>query len=118
MNKMAILEGLLFVVGEDGLTFEQIEDVLDITEEEAKNHPRRNVITRALGTERMIIVDIYKKDINKAVKNNKFHVYAISTIDEGIEILTGVPAGSKDTPGTINYLVYNTLKKFAKQSNQ
>lgn len=36
-----------------------------ITEEEAKNHPRRNVITRALGTERMIIVDIYKKDINK-----------------------------------------------------
>lgn len=35
MNK-AVLEGLLFVVGEDGLTFEQIEDVLDITEEEAK----------------------------------------------------------------------------------
>ena len=33
MNK-AVLEGLLFVVGEDGLTFEQIEDVLDITEEE------------------------------------------------------------------------------------
>ena len=35
MNK-AVLEGLLFVVGEEGLTFEQIEDVLDITEEEAK----------------------------------------------------------------------------------
>ena len=35
MNK-AVLEGLLFVVGEDGHTFEQIEDVLDITEEEAK----------------------------------------------------------------------------------
>ena len=35
MNK-AVLEGLLSVVGEDGLTFEQIEDVLDITEEEAK----------------------------------------------------------------------------------
>jgi segregation and condensation protein B len=35
VNK-AVLEGLLFVVGEDGLTFEQIEDVLDITEEEAK----------------------------------------------------------------------------------
>lgn len=36
-----------------------------ITEEEAKTHPRRNVITRALGTEQMIIVDIYKEDINK-----------------------------------------------------
>lgn len=35
MNK-AVLEGLLFVVGEDGLTFEQIEDVLNIEEAEAK----------------------------------------------------------------------------------
>lgn len=35
MNK-AVLEGLLFVVGEDGLTLEQIEDVLEITEDEAK----------------------------------------------------------------------------------
>lgn len=35
MNK-AVLEGLLFVVGEDGLTFEQIEDVLEISEDESK----------------------------------------------------------------------------------
>ena len=34
--KKAVLEGLLFVVGEDGLTFEQIEDVLEINEDEAK----------------------------------------------------------------------------------
>ncbi len=36
MNK-AVLEGLLFVVGEDGLTIEQISDVLEISLEEAKN---------------------------------------------------------------------------------
>ena len=36
MNKLAVLEGLLFVVGEEGLTFEQIEDVLELNEEEAK----------------------------------------------------------------------------------
>ena len=36
MNK-AVLEGLLFVVGEDGLTLNQIEDVLEINEEESKN---------------------------------------------------------------------------------
>lgn len=36
MNKSAVLEGLLFVVGEDGLTLTQIEDILDLTEEEAK----------------------------------------------------------------------------------
>lgn len=34
--KKAVLEGLLFVVGEEGLTFDQIEDVLEIDEEESK----------------------------------------------------------------------------------
>ncbi len=33
----AILEGLLFVVGEDGLTLEQIKDVLEVEEDVAKN---------------------------------------------------------------------------------
>ena len=33
----AVLEGLLFVVGEEGLTLEQIEDVLEIDEEASKN---------------------------------------------------------------------------------
>jgi len=33
------------------------------------------------------------------VKNGKFHIYAISTIDQGIEILTGVPAGKKNKDG-------------------
>lgn len=36
VNKVAILEGLLFVVGEEGLTLHQIMDILDITNEEAK----------------------------------------------------------------------------------
>lgn len=36
MNKIAILEGLLFVVGEDGLTINQIMDILEIENEEAK----------------------------------------------------------------------------------
>ena len=58
------------------------------------------------------------KEIVEAVKNKKFHIYAVSNIDEGIEILTGVPAGNKDIPGTINYLVYQTLQKFAKASKK
>ena len=36
MENKAILEGLLFVVGEDGLNIEQIKDVLQIEEDEAK----------------------------------------------------------------------------------
>jgi len=35
-NLQAVLEGLLFVVGEEGLTLSQMEEVLEITEEEAK----------------------------------------------------------------------------------
>ena len=60
-------------------------------------------------------------EIIEAVKEKKFHIYAISTIEEGIEVLTGVPAGRKDKDGhfpagTINYLVYEKLKKYAKIS--
>ena len=58
-----------------------------------------------------------KDEVVEDVKNKKFHIYTASTIDEGIEVLTGVPAGDKDVPGTINYLVYQTLKKFASKAN-
>ena len=58
-------------------------------------------------------------EIIDTVKKGKFHIYAVSTIDEGIEILTGVPAGKRDKNGnfplgTINYLAYEKLKKFTK----
>lgn len=36
MNLEAVLEGMLFVVGEDGLTINQIKDVLNLNDEEAK----------------------------------------------------------------------------------
>ena len=60
-------------------------------------------------------------EIIESVKRGKFHIYAVKTIDEGIEILTGVPAGKKDRNGkfplgTINYLAYEKLKKFTKAS--
>lgn len=70
--------------------------------------PIQNVVNLSLSDE---IID--------AVKNKKFHIYAVSTIEEGIEILTGVPAGRKDTlgnfpAGSVNYLAYEKLKKYAK----
>lgn len=39
-----------------------------ITKEEAKTHPRRNHITRAIGTDAMVIVDIFKKQTQKGDK--------------------------------------------------
>ncbi len=62
-------------------------------------------------------------EIINAVKEGQFHIYAIHTIEEGIELLTGVPAGRKDKfgkfpAGTINYLAYEKLKKYAEYSNK
>lgn len=56
-------------------------------------------------------------EVINSVKEGNFHVYAISTIDEGIEILTGVPAGKKNKDGkfpagTIKYLAYEKLKQY------
>lgn len=79
------------------------------------------------GSQGVMIPKLNEKNLNlssevvEAVKNREFHIYAISTIDEGIELLTGVPAGKKDangnfTAGTVNHLAYEKLKKFAKLS--
>ncbi len=60
-------------------------------------------------------------DVIKAVKDGMFHIYAIKNIDEGIELLTGVPAGKKNkngeyTVGTVNYLVNEKLKKYSSKT--
>ncbi|MGN1310776.1 MAG: Lon protease family protein [Clostridia bacterium] len=80
--------------------------------------------TKGLNYEQGVIIPIQNvknlhlsDEIINAVKEGKFHIYAVSTIDEGIEILTGVPAGKKNAngkfpAGTINYLVYEKLKKY------
>ena len=62
-------------------------------------------------------------EVIEAVKNKQFHIYSVSTIEEGIEILTGVPAGKKDEnghfpSGTINDLVYKKLKKYSQVVNK
>ena len=62
-------------------------------------------------------------EVIQSVKEGMFHIYAISTIDEGIEILTGVPAGKKNKDGsfpagTIKHLAYEKLKKYAENSKK
>ena len=45
-----------------------VQELIDsgtITEEEGRNHPKKNIITRALGTARNVVVDIFKIDKNK-----------------------------------------------------
>lgn len=61
------------------------------------------------------------REVIEAVKKNKFHIYPVSKIDQGIEILTGVPAGKLQNGsypnGTINYLVEQKLKKYYNIAN-
>lgn len=40
-----------------------------------------------------------RRDVVDAVQSGTFHIYAVKTIDEGIEILMGVPAGERDASG-------------------
>ncbi|HPQ69924.1 MAG TPA: ATP-binding protein [bacterium] len=60
-----------------------------------------------------------REEIVTAVKNRKFNVWAVKTIDEGIALLTGVPAGKKKDDGTypkgtINCLVDARLDEMAR----
>jgi len=53
----------------------------------------------------------------EAVKAGKFHIWSVSTIEQGIEILTGIPAGERGEDGvypegTINFLVDKRLNEF------
>jgi predicted ATP-dependent protease len=56
-------------------------------------------------------------DVVEAIAKGSFHVYAISTVEEGIELLTGVPAGVADEDGhylegTLFRAVEMRLKRF------
>ncbi len=62
-----------------------------------------------------------KKEVIDAVKNKQFHIYPVATVEEGISILTGKPAGKPDQEGnypdgTIFGKVQQKLKKYIKKS--
>ena len=54
-----------------------------------------------------------KEEVVDAIKAGKFTIWAAGTIEEGIEVLTGVKAGSIWEDGTLMNLVNNTLTVFA-----
>jgi predicted ATP-dependent protease len=61
-----------------------------------------------------------REEVVDAVRQGRFHIYSATTVDEGIEILTGVPAGEKQKDGvypedTINCLVNKRLEEMAER---
>ena len=64
-----------------------------------------------------------KDEVIEAVRTGKFHIWAVETIDDGIEILTGIKAGSVSEEGTVfskvNDMIYaysDKLKKFGEET--
>ena len=61
-----------------------------------------------------------RQDVVEAVEAGQFHVYPVQTVDQGIELLTGVPAGERDEEGnfpegSINQLVEARLIELAER---
>jgi predicted ATP-dependent protease len=61
-----------------------------------------------------------KEQVVETAREGGFHIYAVSTVDEGIELLTGVPAGRRQQDGTfpegtVNYLVQKRLRELAEK---
>lgn len=59
-----------------------------------------------------------RENVLEAVKENKFHIFAVSTVSEAIEILTGVPAGERKDgrfpDKTVHHAAEKRLRELAK----
>jgi predicted ATP-dependent protease len=78
---------------------------------------RQGVMIPAANVKNLML----KQEIVEAVRQNLFHVYPVSTISEGMSILTGMPAGTMDSDGlypetTVYGRVQKKLKTFLKRS--
>ncbi|MBO6001099.1 MAG: AAA family ATPase [Spirochaetales bacterium] len=85
--------------------FFAICEIMGLTGHQGVIIPRQNIKT-------LILTD----KVLKAIEQHKFHIYPISTIDEGMEILTLRQSGIRNVkgnfpPDTINHIIENRLKK-------
>jgi predicted ATP-dependent protease len=94
---------------------EKIEGFYDVCKAQGLTGEQGVLIPEANVTNLML-----KEEVVEAVAAGRFHVWSARTIDEGIEILTGVPAGEKQQDGTypegsVNFLVDRRLRELAKR---
>jgi lon-related putative ATP-dependent protease len=97
---------------------EKIEGFYDICQARGLTGDQGVIIPRSNVKHLML-----RRDVVQAVENGDFQVYAIESIDEGIEILTGEPAGERQEDGsypegTVNYLVEEALRALAEKRAQ
>jgi ATP-dependent Lon protease len=56
---------------------------------------------------------VLRDDVLQAISQGQFHLYPVQTVDEGIELLTGIRAGSPAEAGTFHGLVDRNLQAMA-----
>lgn len=77
---------------------------------------RQGVVIPRQNLQNLMLAD----DVVAAVQQGRFHVWAIDSIEEGIEILTGLPAGERGvdgryTPGSLFDRVDTRIRRLARQ---
>jgi ATP-dependent Lon protease len=87
---------------------EKIEGFYDVCAERELTGTQGVIIPQANVRNLML-----RPDVVDAIAAGRFHVYPITHIDQGLELLTGVPAGTIDTPDTLHYRVNQRLQKLA-----
>jgi predicted ATP-dependent protease len=98
----------------DGVN-EKIEGFFDICQARCLTG-QQGVLIPAANVKHLML----REDVVEAVSNGQFAVYPVQTIDQGIELLTGLPAGERDAQGefpdeSINRRVEETLIHFTKR---
>lgn len=73
---------------------EKIEGFFDVCQAIGLNG-EQGVIIPASNIENLML----REDVRTAVQQGKFHIWAVHTVEQGIEILTGVPAGARQPDG-------------------
>lgn len=94
---------------------EKIEGFFDVCKHRGLTGDQGVIIPRTNVKNLML-----RDDILNAVDEGKFHIYAVDTVDDGIEILTGMKAGKPDKygrypKGTVNYEVQKSLEYYYKR---
>ena len=73
---------------------EKVEGIFDICKARGLTG-QQGVLIPASNVKHLML----REDVVQAVADDMFHIYPVETIDQGIEILTGVPAGERDSAG-------------------
>jgi lon-related putative ATP-dependent protease len=96
---------------------EKVEGFFDVCKERGLTGDQ-GVLIPATNVRNLML----RADVRKAIEAGRFHIYPVTTIDQGIEILTGVRSGRARAgvypPGTVNRLVYDRISELAEKARE